>query len=311
MLSCMNPMPRRRMPATNCGLLSLPRQAFGASPAGCEPPLSQVTWFFVGEEAGGLQLAAQYDVEEARPKIVFFAHNVDRPRARLALKWWNIAQKVDLFLACSQTQAEFLRRFLNLPADRVRHIWDHTDTQFFSPGAVSDKPRPLIVSVGLEQRDYKTLAEATRNLDVDVRISGYSLDARAVDRAFPKPLPKNMTRRFYEWPELLQLYRDADVVVVSCFENNYAAGVQVLLEAMACKRPVIATKTSGLNGYFDDAIISIAPENAQAMQDAILSVLKDTLGAYFRADRAHSRAVQLHDTGHYVKELAKILRTLS
>jgi glycosyltransferase involved in cell wall biosynthesis len=85
----------------------------------------------------------------------------------------------------------------------------------------------------------------------------------------------------------------------------------VLLEAMACKRPIIATKTSGLKGYLDSSIISIPPEDAHAMQDAIISVLKDPLEASSRADKAHSRAVQLHDTGPYVKELAEILRTLS
>ena len=81
---------------------------------------------------------------------------------------------MDLFLACSQRQVDFLREHLGLPSDRVRLVWDHTDTRFFSPGPARRGPRPVIASVGLEQRDYRTLAAATHDLDVDVRISGSS-----------------------------------------------------------------------------------------------------------------------------------------
>ena len=46
-------------------------------------------------------------------------------------------------------------------------------------------------------------------------------------------MPENMSRKFYEWPDLVQLYRDADVIAVCLVDNKYAAGVQGLLEAMA------------------------------------------------------------------------------
>jgi hypothetical protein len=46
---------------------------------------------------------------------------------------------------------------------------------------------------------------------------------------------KIMSRKFYSWPDLVQLYRDADVIAVCLVDNKYAAGVQGLLEAMACK----------------------------------------------------------------------------
>ena len=266
---------------------------------------------FCSTEAGGLQVAAVYGTKEVRPHIAIFVHNVDRPRARFALQWWRMAQKIDLFLACSEIQVEFLRRYLKLSNDRVRFIWDHTDTRFFSPGPGSIvKKRPLIVSVGLEQRDYRTLADATHDLDIDVRISGFSQDAAAMARTFPDKLPANMSRRFYEWPELLQLYRDADVVVVSCFENRYAAGVQSLMEAMACKRPVIATATLGLKAYCQDSVVAIRPNDAQAMREAIVGVLEDPTAAENRAARGYADALRRHDMDRYVKEVSTALRSL-
>lgn len=268
---------------------------------------------FCSSEAGGFQLAAVYADKPRRPRLALFVHNVDRPRTRFALKWWRMAKRVDLFLACSTQQVIFLQEFLGLSADRVRLIWDHTDTQFFTPGVVSpDKRRPLVVSVGLEQRDYKTLAAATGDLDIDVRISGFSKDAAAIAQTFPTTLPANMERRFYAWSELLQLYRDADAVVVSCRENRYAAGVQSLMEGMACGRPVIATATVGLKSYLDDQTVrSIAPGDAAGMRQAIQETLARPEVAAQRAARGRALALQRHGMDRYVSDIANALRGLT
>lgn len=259
---------------------------------------------FCSSEAGGLQMAALCAKRSSRPRLVVFVHNVDRPRARLALKWWRMAESVDVFLACAATQVDFLRSYLALPESRVRHVWDHTDTAFFSPGpALPGKKRPVIVSVGLEQRDYKTLAAATHDLDVDVRISGFSKDAGAMARTFPPTLPANMSRRFYAWPDLVQLYRDADAVVVSCHENRYAAGVQSLMEAMACRRPLIATTTVGLRAYVDDCVTGVPPGDASAMRSAIEATLADRHLAEARAYRGHEISTSRYDLNRYVDDI--------
>jgi len=267
---------------------------------------------FCPSEAGGLQFAAVCDqAARARPRLAVFVHNVDRPRARFALKWWRMARSVDLFLACSSVQVQFLRSFLGLPADRARLVWDHTDLRFFSPGPPSpDKRRAVVASVGLEQRDYKTLAAASHDLDVDVRISGYSQDAAAMARTFPDRLPANMSRRFYEWPELVQLYRDADVVVVSCHENRYAAGVQTLMEAMACRRPVIATATRGLAAYLHPSVIAVPPGDAAAMRAAIRGLLADPAAAEARAREGHAHARRTFDMDRYVETIGEALSSL-
>jgi glycosyltransferase involved in cell wall biosynthesis len=265
---------------------------------------------FCPSEAGGLQLAAL--AGRTRPRIALFVHNLDRPRGRAGLAWWNVRAKVDLFLACSTEQVDFLKRNLRLGDARVRHVWDHTDVRFFTPGAPSSaKARPLVVSVGLEQRDYKTLAAATAGLDIDVKVSGFSKDAAALARTFPAPMPTNMSRRFYEWPELAQLYRDADVVVVSCFPNRYAAGVQSLMEASATRRPVVVTATEGLAAYLDDSVVAVPPGDAAAMRAAILESLSDPREAEARAVRAHALAQRRYDLDRYVGEIADALRGLA
>lgn len=292
----------------------LPNDAYWALARQIQAQTGPGDTVFCGSEAGGLQLAAVLDGNpRKRPRLAVFVHNVNRPRARAALKLWQMKDRVDVFMACSSQQVDFLRDFLNLPADRVRFVWDHSDNLFFTPGPMSpEKRRPLVVSVGLEQRDYKTLAAATGDLDLDVRISGFSEDAAVLAQTFPATLPANMERRFYSWPDLLQLYRDADAVVVSCRENTYAAGVQSLMEGMCCSRPVIATATAGLRSYLDENVVkTVKPGDAQGMRQAIQETLAQPAKSRERAKRGYALAQQRHQLDRYVREIADILQEIS
>jgi glycosyltransferase involved in cell wall biosynthesis len=261
-------------------------------------------------EIPGFQVAASLGAAgPGSPAISVVVHNIIRPRAIAALQAWSLRRRVRNFIAVSAPQIDFLDRHAGgRRAARTHLLWDHTDTTFFSPGAQSKKTRPLIVSVGLEQRDYATLAAATSDLDVDVKISGFSKDARPDARTFPPQLPANMTRSHYSWPDLVQLYRDADVVVVSTFPCTYAAGVQGLMEAMACGRPVVATATPGLARYVDDAAaVRIQPQDPGALRAAIQALLDDPRGAAKMGENGRRIACERFSMENYVAALKEIV----
>jgi glycosyltransferase involved in cell wall biosynthesis len=249
-----------------------------------------------------------------RSRVAIMAHSVDSPKKHLALRLFRANRRVSLFIVVCERQAEALRRYLGNRADRVSFVWDQTDTGFFTPGPASpDKRRPVIMSVGLERRDYATLATATADLDLDVRISGYSADTRAMLRAFPEVMPDNMTRRFYRWTELLQLYRDADVVVVSLFPNDYAAGVQGLMEGLSSGRPVIVTSTNGLMEYLQpaDAMRIVTPGDAEGIRRVIVDLLGNPAARERLSSNARVLARSRHTCEAYVKTLGEKLRALN
>jgi glycosyltransferase involved in cell wall biosynthesis len=223
-------------------------------------------------------------------------------------------RKVSTFMAVAEPQIKFLQQFLKLPGERAQFVWDQTDTRFFSPGPQSvDKSRPVIMSVGLEQRDYGTLATATADLDLDVNISGFSADTRVMSRAFPAEIPANMSRKFYPWPELQQLYRDADIVVVSLFPSQYAAGVQALMEALACARPVIVTGTEGLNAYLDhrDCVRVVPPGDPVQMRKAITELLNDPAARISMGQKALALAHERHPLEQYIHRIVATLKELA
>ncbi|MCG9886999.1 MAG: glycosyltransferase family 4 protein [Cyanobacteria bacterium] len=268
---------------------------------------------FCNSETSGLPIAALCRGRQDRPKIAVFIHNINRPRARIALRLLQATSHVDWFLACSQAQSNFIQEYLNLPEEKATFVWDQTDLNFFSPGPVSpQKKRPLIMSVGLEKRDYRTLAAATTDLPVDVKISGFSRDARVLAKAFPEVLPDNMSQQFYEWADLLQLYRDADVVVVSTFPNRYAAGVQAMMESMACGRPTVVTCTEGLQHYLsdNDGVIQVPPGDPAAMRQAIVRLLEHPEEAAHLSQRASLLVKERHDSDVFVEKMKKGLEAL-
>ena len=98
-----------------------------------------------------------------------------------------------------------------------------------------------------------------------------------IAKNFPKLLPSNMTNQKYQWSELVRLYYDADLVVIPLKENQTAAGITVLLEAMACKKAIICVKTQGLADYLldEEAIWTVHPGDIHGLRKAILYLLNN------------------------------------
>jgi len=253
-------------------------------------------------EAVALPLAQELMRRGKSTRLVSFGHNLNRPRVRAADLLSGCVRRVDHFHV-------FTQGALTTP-DRFSLYCEQTDDRFFSPGEAPSGPRPRIVSVGLERRDYVTLAEAVRGLDAEVRVSAFSSDARAGDRAFPTDLPANMDRRFYSWPDLVALYRSADLVVIPLEPSTYAAGITTLLEAAAVGCPVIASDTGGLRDAFNvpDAVEWVPPGDADALRVAITGLLGNPDRRARLARDAHAAQQTHHSLQGRVRQMAAALR---
>jgi hypothetical protein len=260
---------------------------------------------FCNSEALSLPLAARLKASGKATKLAAMVHNVARPRVAAASIFGGLLTRHDAIFSVSRRQVEALGK-------RAQFIEEQIDDAFFTPGPPSPKSRPMIASVGLEQRDYMTLAEASADLPIDVKVSAYSKDASSLARAFPAPLPQNMDQRFYDWPALVQLYRDCDVVVVPLHENRYGAGMTTVLEAMAVGKPVIATATRGLKGVFADetAFRWAPPGDADALRCEIQSLLANEAERRFFAAKGAELFRDRHREDEKAEEMASRLRAL-
>jgi glycosyltransferase involved in cell wall biosynthesis len=259
----------------------------------------------------GVPMAAMLRGRPDRPKLVVYLHNLDRPRGRLGGSLFRIADSVDLFTSCCSSQLEFVRNRFDVSEDRTLLLLNHIDNKFYTPGPPTPgKRRPVVVSVGLERRDYVTLAAATKDLDVDVRVDAFSPNARRTAQAFPAEIPPNMIFQTNTTTELVQLYRDADVVVVSMFPNKYA-GLTTLVEGLACQRPVIASRTVGLADYLvPNEVTAVEPSNPDAMRATIVRLLENPEEAKAQARRGYESVARRYDFDRYNETVAERLEAL-
>ncbi|NJL62578.1 MAG: glycosyltransferase family 4 protein [Methylacidiphilales bacterium] len=269
---------------------------------------------FCNKEQIGIPVAALCSSSNVRPKIVVFSYKINRPRGYLALKLFKAAEKIDLFLTYTPSETKFLRNYLGLPENRVCQIYSQPpiDTSFFTPGQVSyKKTRPLIVSGGWEQRDYRTLAIATQDLDVDVKVSALSPSRNASTKSLPKVMPSNMYCGFYDWCDLLQLYRDSDLVVIPLFKNNFEAGLTTLFEALACQKPVIISRSSPeiVCKLIDSGIVTgFNPGDSNGLKQAIIKILNQPQILKQQIERGYELVINQFNYDSYIQELAAKLK---
>lgn len=269
--------------------------------------------FCAGEDVG-LPLALQCRRKADPPRLAVSIMAPDRLRVRALLKVFRLADRIQLFITNTRLKVNSLRQHLNLPEEQVYQLSEQTDTQFFYPGPISlPKTQPLIFSAGLEQRDYKTLAAATADLDLEVKVCALSPNASRNTRvAYPDPVPANMTFQPYDWLDFRQLYWDADLVVISLLDNPYSAGLTSLMEAMACCRPAIITRTPGVAEALIDQgyVVGVRPGDVADLRQAILNILQNPQAAMERARRAYQLILREHTSEKYVADLAQQLMQL-
>lgn len=123
----------------------------------------------------------------------------------------------------------------------------------------------------------------------------------------PVPVP----RVSYSHRELRQAYADHAIVAVATTPNRHASGVTNLLEAMACGRPVVATRGGGLEAYVttETGVLVDAGDHV-AMADAIRSLLADPSRAAAMGAAGRAAVETRFSTSRMAADLAQLVRGL-
>lgn len=161
----------------------------------------------------------------------------------------SIANSHSTYEACSQI----------CPQSRLEIIPFGADTEIFRPTADPIPNNPFkIVSVGdlIERKGFKHLIEATSLLlkesyDLRVDIVGTGPQEHKLAEMIVKLGIGNRVklRGYLSTPELVKLYNSSHLFVLAAtpdaYGNTEGLGI-VILEAMACRLPVLSTETGGI-----------------------------------------------------------------
>ena len=172
------------------------------------------------------------------------------------------------------------------------------DTSFWSPGG---SPGGGVLAIGNDgHRDWETLLRAAPSIDSEVRI--------LTRHPRPASLPGNVRWEPADWHRSLlsdadvrDAFRSAAVVVVPVKDVPQPSGQSVALQASACARPVVLTRTRGLwdpEGLrHGENVLLVPPGDPVALSGAVGRVLAEgalaeTLGAAARESVAATASVE-------------------
>lgn len=262
-------------------------------------------------EKVGLPLANVLRLRQQHTPHLLIAHKLSSPRKRYYFKNWPLSDYVQRVVCVSQAQAVYATTSLGMPAARVDFLYDKVDQLFFSPQtAVSDN---YLLAVGQEQRDYNTLLQAIKGTKLPLVIVNSSLWANQHLNLNGSGQANVKILAHISFRALRDLYAGARLVVLPLFDSDYAAGVNVALEAMAMGRPLIVSQTGGLGCYFvpGQTAVTVPPADPIALREAILALWHDD-GARQRLGTNARQAIEEKMTlDHYVNRLCQIVTDMS
>lgn len=222
-------------------------------------------------EQVGLPLGIMLRLSRSRCRHVLVVHAVST-RLKGFLIRHLVGEGVSCYVFHSQPTEPVLDR-LGVPPGRRRLVPYMVDSTFWFPTNI--EPKRQICAVGQENRDYPTLIEAVRGLDVRVEIAAGSPWSETGDSTRGAKLPGNVNVRRRDYRELRHLYAESMFTVVPLVENDMQAGITSVVETMAMGRAVVVTRTRGQVGtvrHQHDGL-EVPPGDASALREAILWLL--------------------------------------
>jgi glycosyltransferase involved in cell wall biosynthesis len=229
---------------------------------------------YTDSERIGIPLALLLKLSRARSRHVMLAHILSPWKKRIWFRWGHLHSHVETILCHASEQRRIMIEELGIPPEKIRLIPYQADEHFWrpmtaqeaqaaliesqpisgettttssaaSPGGATAPALPLICSVGLEFRDYPTLVEAVRGMDVQLEIAAASYWSDHQGLSARETLPPNVRVSSHPYLSLRHLYAASRFVVVPLLDVPNQAGITVILEAMAMGKAVIVSATRG------------------------------------------------------------------
>jgi glycosyltransferase involved in cell wall biosynthesis len=217
-----------------------------------------------------------------------------RPSVRLPML--ALVDRLQALITWSSVQRNFAIEHLRIAPEKLYLVKHYVDQLFWQP---VECETDMICSAGSEMRDYPTLLEALREVDIrchiasdHVRVDRFGFARRAGAAALAGKAGPNVTIGRKRAAELRALYARSRFVVVPLEATDADNGITVILEAMAMGKPVICTRTRGQVDVIQEGVtgLFVPVGDPVALRETILSLWHDParVSAMGRAARKYA-----------------------
>ncbi|MEO7043540.1 MAG: glycosyltransferase [Gemmatimonadaceae bacterium] len=146
------------------------------------------------------------------------------------------------------------------------------------------------------------------DLQVGLSLVGDGTDRLALTQLAGELDVARNTRFHGRVPHAAELLRAFDVLALS---SRTEGTPMVLLEAMACGVPIVATRVGGVPDMLSaDEAILVAPDDPPALAAGLRSALADPNASAKRAERARARLLTQFDTDSWLREYESLYRSI-
>ncbi len=225
-----------------------------------------------------------------------------RPGARAAV---SALRRCALVWVLAEPQRAVLQA-AGVPAGRLARLPFGVDADFWAPAPPGGVDPDLLLAVGNDRsRDWDTLLTAFAAL----RARRPSVRLEIASRMPPPRVPDGVVvRGQLPHPQLRGRYARAAAVVVTTAPNLHVSGMTVALEAQACARPLVMTRTAGVEDYVGDGGRLVPPGDPAALARTLLDVLDDPAGAAELGRAGRAAVERSGSSAHTAAALAALLR---
>lgn len=197
------------------------------------------------------------------------------------LAWWRLARRASArrarrIITVSEAMKRDLVRWMGLPEAKIRAIHSGVDLERFRPAKESSTAKPYILWTGrpYPRKNVPRLIRAFGKLGGPKRLVLAGIEGwaeREIEAALSEvsgverrgPIPDE---------DLPRWYRQAALYAFPSLHEGFGFP---LLEAMACGTPVVASDIPVLREIGGDAAVYADPHDADALTEAMRSVLAD------------------------------------
>ncbi|MDQ0078999.1 glycosyltransferase family 4 protein [Arthrobacter oryzae] len=213
-------------------------------------------------------------------------------------------RQMDGLWVLNRPQVAALQDLLGADGPPVTFVPFGVDSTFFAPHSYPDKP--MVLSIGSDRhRDPETLFAALRLVHARRPDAELLVQTRS-----DLPAPAGVTKiSAVPHSELRGLYARSSVVAVATKPNLHASGMTVMLEAMATARPVVMTRTVGMEDYLTEGQTGLfsRPEDPEDMSERILELLHDAPRADQMGQRGREVLEAKFTTSHMAHRIAGLM----
>lgn len=222
-----------------------------------------------------------------------------------------VIPRVEHVVVLGQAQLDYLRReYGDLPASV---LYNRADVEFYRPGPrPSLAGAPFVFSIGNDRsRDFATLAAAAQICGRNPAFRHRFVVQTAL--AVPDNVPTlEVDRTHIPYTRLRELYRTAAIVALPLHDVVHPGGITSALEAMASARPLVISRSRGMEDYFVDGetALVVPPGDARALAAAVQHLIDEPELAVRLGAAARTFVVERCQNQVYAHALAKILRAV-